>query len=146
MEAGATSFGRLPVVDRGQPAGRRERRDLDRPADARLDAFVKSSFRPVIERNEEVMTTDLTDRATVEDSILTDTRVRERLRPLPPSSKLIARVLTEESGLAQDEVVERTLLPPRTVRYGLTRLEEADIVDTMPSLQDPRKQVYLLQP
>lgn len=146
MEAGATAFGRLPVVDRWQPAGRRERRDLDRPPEARLDAFVKSSFRPVIERNEEVMTTDLTDRGTVEDSILTDTRVRERLRPLPPSSKLIARVLAEESGLAQDEVVERTLLPPRTVRYGLTRLEEADIVDTMPSLQDPRKQVYLLQP
>lgn len=146
MEAGATAFGRLPVVDRWQPAGLRERRDLDRPPEARLDAFVKSSFRPVIERNEEVMTTDLTDRATVEDSILTDTRVRERLRPLPPSSKLIARVLAEESGLAQDEVVERTLLPPRTVRYGLTRLEEADIVDTMPSLQDPRKQVYLLQP
>lgn len=38
-----------------------------------------------------------------------------------------------------------SLLPTRTVGYGLNRLEEADFLTASPSLQDARKQVYELK-
>lgn len=79
------------------------------------------------------------------DSPLADPAFRDRLRELPPSAKLVARFLAEEAGLTQGELAERSLLPPRTVRYALGRLEDADLVTARPSLQDARHQVYVLQ-
>lgn len=81
----------------------------------------------------------------LQDSPLADPAFRERLRELPPSAKLVARCLAEEAGLTQVELAERSLLPTRTVRYGLARLREADLVTARPSLQDARHQVYVLQ-
>jgi len=36
------------------------------------------------------------------------------------------------------------LLPDRTVRYALNRLEEQELVDSRYSFKDARKQVYFL--
>ena len=69
---------------------------------------------------------------------------RERLRELPPSAKLVAKVLETDAPLSQGELVEATLLPDRTVRYALNRLGDADLVDSKHSLMDARKQVYSL--
>ncbi|WP_266075944.1 MarR family transcriptional regulator [Haladaptatus caseinilyticus] len=69
---------------------------------------------------------------------------RERLRELPPSAKLIAKVLETEEALTQGELADESLLPDRTVRYALTRLEEQDLVVSRHSFRDARKQVYLL--
>lgn len=91
------------------------------------------------------MSTHATEQA-MADSPLADPDVRERLRELPPSAKLVARILATEAGLAQGELAERSLLPTRTVRYALNRLEEAALVVARPSLKDARKQVYALQP
>lgn len=79
------------------------------------------------------------------DSPLADPAVRERLYDLPPSAKLVARVLTEVGPMPKDAISERTLLPARTVQYGLASLEDADLVVSRPSLQDARKQVYVFQ-
>lgn len=79
-------------------------------------------------------------------SPLSDPAFRERLRELPPSAKLVARVLEDAEPLAQGELVEETLLPPRTVRYALTRLEEAKLVASRHSYRDARKLVYFLTP
>lgn len=79
------------------------------------------------------------------DTPLSDPAVRERLYELPPSAKLVARVLFEEGSLTKGAIAERTLLPDRTARYGLTALEDAGLVEARPSLQDPRKRVYLFQ-
>ena len=49
----------------------------------------------------------------------------ETLRELPPSTKLVAKVLEYDDSLTQSQLAEETLLPPRTVRYALTRLEDA---------------------
>lgn len=92
------------------------------------------------------MSTNVTEQVTVADSPLADPDVRERLRELPPSAKLVARILAEHDGLAQGELAEESLLPTRTVRYALTRLDEAGFVAARPSLQDARKQVYVLEP
>lgn len=59
---------------------------------------------------------------------------------------LVAWVLATEGALAQDGIATTSLLPTRTVRSGLDRLVEADLVVARPSLQDARKQVYDLQP
>lgn len=69
---------------------------------------------------------------------------RSALAELPPSAKLVARVLDDESGLSQAQLAEETLLPDRTVRYALNRLEDADVVETNRDLSDARRQLYAL--
>ena len=69
---------------------------------------------------------------------------RERLRELPPSAKLVAKVLESEDPLSQGQLAEESLLPDRTVRYALNRLNDADLVDSRYSFRDARKQVYYL--
>ncbi|MCG1004943.1 MarR family transcriptional regulator [Halobacterium noricense] len=66
------------------------------------------------------------------------------LEDLPPSAKLVAKVLEYHEGLTQSELAEKTLLPDRTVRYALTRLEEEGLVESRYLLSDARKQVYTL--
>jgi DNA-binding MarR family transcriptional regulator len=73
---------------------------------------------------------------------LSETEYRDRLRELPPSAKLVARVLETEGALARGELAEESLLPERTVRYALNRLEEHDLVERQYSLTDARKQMY----
>jgi DNA-binding MarR family transcriptional regulator len=69
---------------------------------------------------------------------------RERLAELPPSAKLVAKVLETDEPLPQGELAEKSLLPDRTVRYALNRLQESDLVDSRYSFTDARKQVYFL--
>ncbi len=69
---------------------------------------------------------------------------RERLRELPPSAKLVAKVLEDDAPLSQGQLAETSLLPDRTVRYALNRLEDSDLVDSRYSFTDARKQVYFL--
>ena len=78
------------------------------------------------------------------DSPMADPAFRERLRELPPSAKLVAKVLEHSAPLSQGDLAEESLLPDRTVRYALNRLGEADLVDARYSLRDARKQVYSL--
>jgi DNA-binding MarR family transcriptional regulator len=68
----------------------------------------------------------------------------EPVRDLPPSAKLVAKVLDYEETLTQSQIAEETLLPARTVRYALTRLEEAGVVSSRFSFSDARKRLYRL--
>ncbi|WP_254838175.1 winged helix-turn-helix domain-containing protein [Natronomonas marina] len=68
----------------------------------------------------------------------------EAVAELPPSAKLVAKVLEYNDRLTQSQLAEETMLPPRTVRYALTRLEEVDAVDSRFSFTDARKRVYTL--
>jgi len=76
--------------------------------------------------------------------IKTNEEFRNRLRELPPSAKLVAKILEGEAPLSQGRLAEETLLPDRTVRYALNRLEEAGLVSSRYSFKDARKQVYFL--
>ncbi|MFW5978004.1 MAG: MarR family transcriptional regulator [Halohasta sp.] len=67
------------------------------------------------------------------------------VRELPPSAKLVAKVLEYNDTLTQSELAEETLLPPRTVRYALSRLEDADVVESRFSFSDARKRLYSLK-
>ena len=67
------------------------------------------------------------------------------VRDLPPSAKLVAKVLDYNDTLTQSAIAEETLLPPRTVRYALTRLEEEGVVEGRFSFSDARKRIYSLK-
>jgi DNA-binding MarR family transcriptional regulator len=67
------------------------------------------------------------------------------LAELPPSAKLVAKTLEYEGDSTQSELAESTLLPPRTVRYALTELEENDLVTSRISFQDARQRIYSLE-
>ncbi|WP_331236358.1 MarR family transcriptional regulator [Natronorarus salvus] len=68
----------------------------------------------------------------------------EAVRELPPSAKLVAKVLEYQETLTQSQLAEETLLPPRTVRYALNRLEEVGVVESRFSFSDARKRLYSL--
>ena len=68
----------------------------------------------------------------------------DAVRDLPPSAKLVAKVLEYNDSLTQSQLAEETLLPPRTVRYALSRLEDAGAVESRFSFTDARKRIYTL--
>jgi len=68
----------------------------------------------------------------------------DAVHDLPPSAKLVAKVLEYNGSLTQSQLAEETLLPPRTVRYALTRLEDVDVVGSRFSFSDARKRIYTL--
>ncbi len=61
---------------------------------------------------------------------------------LPPSSKFIYKTLSREGSMTLKQITEETLLSSRTARYGLTKLEEAELVETAPALHDGRQTCY----
>ncbi|RQG97982.1 MarR family transcriptional regulator [Natrarchaeobius chitinivorans] len=91
------------------------------------------------------MSTTPKDRIGAAEEPLPEDEYRERLRELPPSAKLVAKVLESDSPLSQGQLVEESLLPDRTVRYALNRLEDVDLVGSRYSFRDARKQVYFLR-
>jgi len=76
------------------------------------------------------------------EDLLSESEFRDRLRELPPSAKLVAKVLESDAPLSQGQLAEESLLPDR--RYALNRLEESELVGSRYSFQDARKQVYYL--
>ncbi|MBX0325506.1 winged helix-turn-helix transcriptional regulator [Halomicroarcula sp. F13] len=67
------------------------------------------------------------------------------LADLPPSAKLVAKMLEYEGDSTQSELAESTLLPRRTVRYALTELEKNGIVSSRISFMDARQRIYSLE-
>ena len=65
---------------------------------------------------------------------------------MPPSAKLVFKVLESGSLLTQKDIVAKTYLPPRTVRYALNRLKEKDILQERFYIQDARQSLYGLNP
>ncbi|WP_049985828.1 MarR family transcriptional regulator [Halobellus rufus] len=68
----------------------------------------------------------------------------DQVREMPPSAKLVAKVLDYNETMTQSQLADETLLPPRTVRYALSRLEDAGAVDSRFSFTDARKRLYTL--
>ena len=68
----------------------------------------------------------------------------EDVRDLPPSAKLVAKVLEYNETMTQQQIAEETLLPARTVRYALNRLDEEGVVQSRFSFSDARKRLYTL--
>jgi DNA-binding Lrp family transcriptional regulator len=72
----------------------------------------------------------------------TDGKVEEKIDELPPSAKLVFKVLEYNRQMTQKEISEETRLSVRTVRYALNRLTEEGIVEQVPCLTDGRQTLY----
>lgn len=55
--------------------------------------------------------------------------VSPELQQMPPSAKLVFKVLEWNGELTQPQIVEESMLPQRTIRYVLTKLESEDLVE-----------------
>lgn len=64
------------------------------------------------------------------------------IEDLPPSCKLVYAALDHDGWHSQAELSEGLMLPKRTVRYALERLEEADVLRTRHDLTDARRREY----
>ncbi|ELY49413.1 ATP-binding protein [Natronorubrum sulfidifaciens] len=76
------------------------------------------------------------------DGEATDSDSEPSLTELPPSSKLVYKVLEYEGSMTQEEIATESRLCPRTVRYGLGKLENEDLVTSRISLEDARQSKY----
>ena len=63
---------------------------------------------------------------------------------LPPSAKLVYKVLEYNGGLTQKDIVEESMLSARTVRYALERLEAVGAVTEDVYFADARQNIYEL--
>lgn len=61
---------------------------------------------------------------------------------MPPSAKLVFKVLEYRGQLSQREIIEETMLPARTVRYALSLLMSEGLVKKKLSLRDSRQGLY----
>jgi DNA-binding MarR family transcriptional regulator len=68
----------------------------------------------------------------------------EALSDLPPSAKLVYKVLEYNGPLTQKAIVEESMLSPRTVRYALERLSEIDAITEDVYFADARQNLYEL--
>jgi predicted transcriptional regulator len=68
----------------------------------------------------------------------------ESLDDLPPSAKLVFKVLEYNGPLTQKGIVEESMLSARTVRYALERLETIGVVDEDVYFADARQNLYQL--
>ncbi|GGL69168.1 winged helix DNA-binding protein [Halocalculus aciditolerans] len=66
------------------------------------------------------------------------------LEDLPPSAKLVYKVLEYDGPKTQKGIVEESMLSARTVRYALERLENRDVVDEDIYFADARQSLYRL--
>ncbi len=70
----------------------------------------------------------------------------ESIADLPPSAKLVYKVLEYNGPLTQKGIVEESMLSARTVRYALERLEGIEAVDEDVYFADARQNLYEITP
>ena len=63
---------------------------------------------------------------------------------LPPAAKLIFNVLASDGPLTQKDILSRTDLPRRKVRYALGKLIDENVIRESFSLADARQSLYYL--
>ena len=69
-------------------------------------------------------------------------RLAEELLAMPPSSKLLLKILEYEGTMTQKELVSKTLLPSRTVRLALKHLMDNGQIRKKISMRDARQKIY----
>ena len=66
----------------------------------------------------------------------------ETIGDLPPSAKLVYKVLQYDGPLTQKGIVEESMLSARTVRYALERLDEIGVIEEDVYFADARQNLY----
>lgn len=63
---------------------------------------------------------------------------------LPPSAQTIYKILAVEGPLTHKELVEISEMPPRTVRYAVSRLKEDGFIGERCNLMDCRQCFFFI--
>lgn len=61
---------------------------------------------------------------------------------LPPSSLTVLHILDEGGAMTHKDLVKKTRLAPRTVRYALKRLKEHHLIIEKFNFKDARQIIY----
>ncbi len=69
-------------------------------------------------------------------------KLAEELLAMPPSSKLLLKILEYEGSMTQKELVSKTMIPSRTVRLALKHLMENGHIRRKISMRDARQKIY----
>jgi NAD+ kinase len=69
-------------------------------------------------------------------------QLAEDLLNMPPSSKLLLKILEYEGSMTQKEITSKTMLPDRTVRMAMSHLLEKGYVKRKVSIRDSRQKIY----
>lgn len=67
---------------------------------------------------------------------------QEEIEDLPPSAKLVLKVLEYRGSLTQKQIIEESMLSARTVRYALERLQDIGVVTEDIYFADARQSLY----
>lgn len=62
--------------------------------------------------------------------------------PLPPSSKTVLEILDTAGAMTHKDLVQKTHLAPRTVRYALKKLKERKLIIEKFNFRDARQIIY----
>ena len=73
------------------------------------------------------------------------TDTEDSIEDLPPSAKLVFKVLQYDGPLTQKQIVQESMLSARTVRYALERLEDIDAVTEDVYFADARQSLYSIE-
>jgi DNA-binding MarR family transcriptional regulator len=65
---------------------------------------------------------------------------------LPPSSKTVLAILDTGGAMTHKDLVEKTRLAPRTVRYALKKLKERHLIIEKFNFRDARQIIYQQKP
>jgi DNA-binding MarR family transcriptional regulator len=65
---------------------------------------------------------------------------------LPPSSKTVLAILDAGGAMTHKDLVEKTHLAPRTVRYALKKLKERHLIIEKFNFRDARQIIYQQKP
>jgi len=68
----------------------------------------------------------------------------QRIADVPPSAKLVYKVLEYDGAMTQKGIVEHSMLSQRTVRDALARLRELEVVSEEVYIPDARQNLYTL--
>jgi DNA-binding MarR family transcriptional regulator len=61
---------------------------------------------------------------------------------LPPSSKTVLEILDTDGAMTHKDLVQKTHLAPRTVRYALKKLQERKLIIEKFNFRDARQIIY----
>ncbi|HOS81279.1 MAG TPA: helix-turn-helix domain-containing protein [Methanolinea sp.] len=65
---------------------------------------------------------------------------------LPPSSLIVLHILDDNGAMTHKEIVKKSGLAPRTVRYALKKLKEQNLIAEKFNFEDARQVIYLSRP
>jgi predicted transcriptional regulator len=65
---------------------------------------------------------------------------------LPPSSKVVLQILDSGGAMTHKDLVQKSKLAPRTVRYALKKLKERQMIIEKFNFRDARQIIYQNRP